>query len=45
MEEVRLLTGIARHTLRDSAEILGWHLSEAKDGSLRVCLDSLLRSI
>lgn len=45
MEETGMLTGMTQRAFRDCAQTRGWHLSEAGDGTLLVCLESLLRTM
>ena len=45
IEEAGVLIGMTQPVLRDYAKAQRWHLCEAADGSLLICLDSLLRSL
>jgi hypothetical protein len=42
--QVAALTGVARRSIRDVANLRKWHLGEAGDGMPLICLDSLLNS-
>ena len=44
MEEAGLLAGMTQPALRDWAQTQGWHLSDAGDGTLLICLESLLKA-
>jgi hypothetical protein len=45
MEEASVLAGMTERALRNCAQSQGWHLSEAGDGTLLVCLKSLLKTL
>ena len=45
MEEAGVLAGMTERALRNCAQSQGWHLSEAGDGTLLVCLKSLLKTL
>jgi len=45
MGEAGVLAGMTERALRNCAESQGWHLSDAGDGTLLVCLKSLLKTI
>jgi len=43
-EQVEVLTGMSGRVLRDSALAQGWHVAENQDGTLLICLESLLKA-
>jgi hypothetical protein len=45
MEEAGVLAGMTQEALRNCGQIQGWHLSDAGDGTLLVCLKSLLKTL
>jgi hypothetical protein len=45
MEEAGVLAGMTQRALRNCGQIQGWHLSDAGDGTLLVCLKSLLKTL
>ena len=45
MEEAGVLAAITEQALRNCAQSQGWHLSDAGDGALLVCLKSLLKTM
>jgi hypothetical protein len=45
MEEAGVLAGMTTQALRDCAKTQGWHLSNSGDGTLLVCLASLLKTM
>jgi len=45
LTEAEALTGMTQPMLRDAAAANGWHLAEGQDGTMRVCLESLLNSM
>jgi hypothetical protein len=45
MEEAGVLAGMTERALRNCAQSQGWHLSDAGDGALLVCLKSLLKTM
>jgi hypothetical protein len=45
MEEAGVLAGMTERALRNCAQSQGWHLSQAGDGTLLVCLKSLLKTL
>jgi hypothetical protein len=42
MEEAGVLAGMTERALRNCAQSQGWHLSDAGDGALLVCLKSTM---
>ena len=44
MEEAGLPAGMTQPALRDWAQTQGWHLSDAGDGTLLICLESLMKA-
>ena len=45
MEEAGVLAGMTERALQNCAQSQGWHLSDAGDGTLLVCLKSLLKTM
>ena len=45
MEEAGVLAGITPQALRNCGQSQEWHLSQASDGTLLVCLTSLLKTM
>ena len=45
MEEAGVRAGMTERALRNCAQSQGWHLSDAGDGTLLVCLKSLLKTL
>jgi hypothetical protein len=45
IEEAGVLAGMTHLALRNCAQAQGWHLSDAGDGTLLVCLKSLLKTM
>jgi hypothetical protein len=45
MEEAGVRAGLTERALRNCAQSRGWHLSDAGDGTLLVCLKSLLKTL
>jgi len=45
LAQAEALTGMTQPMLRDAAAANGWHLAEGQDGTMRVCLESLLNSM
>jgi len=43
--EAEALTGVSAKTLHDPARAGRWHLAEAPNGSLLICLESLLKDM
>ena len=44
-EEAGVLAGMTQRALRNCGQSQGWHLSQAGDGTLLVCVKSLLRTM
>jgi hypothetical protein len=45
MAEAGTLAGMTQRALRDYAKMQGWHLADAGDGTLLLCLESLLKAM
>jgi hypothetical protein len=45
MEEAGVLAGMTPQALRNCAQAQGWHVSDAGDGTVLVCLASLLKTM